>query len=106
MKHRLAILCSTFLLSLPFPESSMAQGLAEQGVVGTVGAGALYGATKSLNKPRVDPAVDAMLRQQGYTNVSAASSSDSQYMAIDPNRGPVLITLDPATNQILSAVPR
>jgi hypothetical protein len=98
---------SALLLMLPYPGRVSAQFLSEQAVVGATGAasvGAVYGAAKAVNKP-ADPNVQ-LLQNQGYISVVADPSSPSQYRAFDPRQGPVLLTIDPSTGQVISVTPQ
>jgi len=106
MKPLLAICCSAFLFSLPYPGEVFAQSLAEQGMAGAVGVGALYGATKRLNNSGEDAAIVKVLQQQGYTNVASVPSAPSQYTAFHPSMGPVLLNINPSTGQVISVAPR
>jgi hypothetical protein len=105
MKRLLTIFCSVSLLALPYPVKVVAQTLTEQGLVGTVSVGAAYETAKSL-KPSGNEAVETFLQKQGYMNIAAVPSAPSQYTAFDPNQGPVLLTVDPTTGQVISVVPK
>jgi hypothetical protein len=104
MKHRLAVLCFTFLLA--FAGQAAAQSLMEQGMAGTVGMGALYGATRTLKGAGGDQEIMTSLQQQGYTNVAAVASSETQYTAFHQTHGPVVLNVDPKTKQVISVMPR
>lgn len=92
--------------ALIFSASAHAQSLMESAVAGSVGMGALYGATKKFNGSSDAIVVVELLQRQGYTNISPVASSSAQYMAFHPTTGPVLLTVEPSTGQVLSAMPR
>ncbi len=101
---RLFLIFYTALLAFPFGHAH-AQSLMESSVAGSIGMGALYGATKTFNSES-DDVVTANLQRQGYTNISPVPSSPSQYSAFVPNLGPVLVTVEPKTGQVLSVMPK
>ncbi len=106
MKFCLSVLGCALLASVACSGVAVAQSLSEQGVVGGLGMGALYGATKSVGKSDVEPDILQALEQMGYTNISPVASTPSQYTAFHPSQGPVLLTVNEATGKLVSAVPR
>jgi len=106
MKRLVPVFCSAYFFALLYSGGAVAQSLVEQGMAGAVGAGALYGATQTFNPSGEDKEILIGLQQQGYSNIVAVPSVPSQYTAFHPSAGPVLVTLDPSTGQILSVSPR
>jgi hypothetical protein len=90
------------LLVLLGPVLAFAQTLMEQGVVGSVGMGALYGASKGLRNPADSDPIAKKLEQQGFTNVKPVPSKPSQYTGFFPAKGPVVIKVNPTTGKVLS----
>ena len=95
-------------LSLSFAmceRTARAQTIGELGIGGSmIGAGAVF-ATQSKSNIDVE-AVRNRLRMYGFVDVTEDPQNKNQYWAKDPNGGRVLITMDPTTGGIISAVPQ
>ncbi|MDX9690688.1 MAG: hypothetical protein RBT70_09575 [Alphaproteobacteria bacterium] len=97
----ISLLVVSFLI-LSGAQQAPAQTLMEQGVVGSIGAGALYGASRGLRNPADGDPIAKQLEQQGFANVTPVPTNPSLYRAFFPAKGPVLIKVDPATGKVLS----
>jgi hypothetical protein len=97
-----AMLSSIFGLS----GASLAQTLADQAIVGTVGVGALYGASSALKPPMSSTEVINKLQKEGYTNVIALPGYPMYVEATSPAGVPVSLSIEPKTGKVLSALPK
>jgi hypothetical protein len=101
-------LIAAVILSLIFglSNASLAQTLTDQAIVGTMGAGALYGASSALKPPMSTIEVIMKLQKEGYTNLDIVSEYPMKFDATSPAGMPVMLSIEPKSGKILSALPR
>jgi hypothetical protein len=80
-----------------------AQELLGQSMLGVGVAGSMAGAAMGVQSSL---AIMQRIKAQGYENIKVVPTNTNQYTATHPDIGNVLITVEPHTGQIISAMPQ
>ena len=106
MKNKLqrAAFLLTFAACWGASSNAQAQLMMDTAVDALAGNASHLNALTQLNANA--PFIAERLKQTGYTNIRPAPTGANQYYATTPEGMNVLLTCDPTTGQIISAIPQ